>query len=191
MSEHGYDDGPQHTDVTTHIAMRRAPRMEPRLLSPQPIAYVPTARLSRALPGPEQTPKSGMARDVRRAHITGHSGHDPEAQKFAEYALRLVLEVIDRKRIPATLAMTVDEHLLGQIRAIARGRLALPGRGQGAARPGKLMLRRQGPDDAEFYGTYTRAGATNRSFAIAGHIQRLPDLGWRLTALQFGPKQLM
>ncbi|WP_299566390.1 Rv3235 family protein [uncultured Mycolicibacterium sp.] len=110
----------------------------------------------------------------------------PAAARFADAALRQVLEVIDRRRpvthLRAVLAPTVFDEVLTHLGTRPRGRpaavlrrvrLRCPGH-SGTAEPGA----------AEVFATYSRGG---RIRVIAARVERVPGADrWQVVALQIG-----
>ncbi|WP_235871017.1 Rv3235 family protein [Rhodococcus spongiicola] len=106
----------------------------------------------------------------------------PEARRFAELALRLTLEVMDRRRVPAQLRAVAAPAVVDVVQSIARSGHA--GNRLGTATLERVRVRPVRSDAAEVFGTYTRG---HRVFAIAARIERgngarLP--GWALTSLR-------
>ncbi|MGW0024202.1 Rv3235 family protein [Rhodococcus sp. NPDC003383] len=108
---------------------------------------------------------------------------DPTASAFAERAVRLVLEVLDRRR-PETQLETVLDPVLRD--AMAPTRSASPG--AGSATLLRTRLRAVDADTAELFGSYTRG---HRVLALAGRISRVAPSrraphGWLITSLWLG-----
>jgi hypothetical protein len=161
----------------------RAPRIEPRLeRGPDPAE-------SAALPA-RAHPTSDLHTVVSRRRAYPGSGHtgrgdepgatDADAKQFAGYALRLVLEVLNGKRVATVLARVLDPELVNVMRSYCRGTAPMPGRNLGAARMPVIEVHRAAPDQVEFYGTYLRGA---RKFAVAGRVTHTRR-GWRVSALQ-------
>ena len=103
-------------------------------------------------------------------------------QRFAEHAMRLALEVLDRRRAPAQLRAVLAPSVIDALRSRAAGEI--PARRLGAAVLG--VVRMQPVDDAaiEVFATYTRG---IRVFAIAGRITMdRPGASWRMSSLHVG-----
>lgn len=163
----------------------RAPRIEPRL------EHGPDPAQSAALPArAHPTPAhSGRVLGGQASRRCTHSGSgrafepgagDADAKQFAGYALRLVLEVLNGKRVPAVLAPVLAPELVNVMRSYCRGTVPIPGRSLGAARMSTIQVHRAAPDQVEFYGSYLRG---TRRFAVAGRLTH-SRLGWRVCALQ-------
>ncbi|SDD89337.1 Rv3235 family protein [Rhodococcus tukisamuensis] len=131
------------------------------------------------------------------AHTASHTGRsparrtpppcaDPAAHRFAETALRLVLEVLDRRRQPPQLRAVLSPAVVDLVAALTHA--APPANRLGGAQLQRVHLRPNGPDVAEVFGTYARG---DRVFAIAGRVERTPAApqargGWCVTSLQVG-----
>lgn len=168
-----------------------APRTEPRLTRDEakttdpPQRHTLPSRSVRRTPHDRRSRRSEQTRtaadyDKTAAEHPTPTENDPTAQRFAERALRLVLEVLDRRRSAATVAPLLTPQLVGLVNALAAGSLR-PGRDLGAARLHKLHLQMADEHRAEIYGTYSRG---SRTFAIAGCLTATGSAGWRLSALQ-------
>ncbi|MFC9787732.1 Rv3235 family protein [Rhodococcus sp. NPDC127528] len=145
-------------------------------------------------PLPRHSGPSGLHAPRRSAHdgrspSRGAPVHpaDPAALRFAETALRLTLEVLDRRRQPAQLRTLLEPAPIDLVAALARA--GSPARRLGVAQLQRVHLRPSGPDVAEMFGTYARG---NRTFAVAGRVERRPAApngtrdGWLITSLQLG-----
>jgi hypothetical protein len=100
------------------------------------------------------------------------------AKRFAENALRLALEVVDRRRSPAQLRTVLEPALVDMLRVLSTA--ALPGRDLGAATLGHVHLKMIDAANAEVFGRYNRGP---RVFAIAGRL-RMQGGKWQVTALR-------
>jgi hypothetical protein len=165
----------------THRFLTQAPRCEP------PITGRTESRAA-AHRAPARSPHSGRSPVGGRGHGRPPAepvAIDPEAQRFAEHALRLTLEVLDRRRPPAQLRPLLAPALVGLVGALAQR--PLPARGLGGACLGRVHLRPSGADSAEVFGSYSRGP---RMFAVASRLERTPAAlgwgGWRVTSLQVG-----
>lgn len=165
-----------------------APATEP------PAAPVPAPRCARRpdLHAPRRVPHHAVTPRSRRpapAHAPDTPATaPPDAHRFAEVALRLTLEVLDRRRQPHQLRTMLAAAPLGLVSALARA--DSPGRRLGAAQLRRIHLRSTGPDTVELFGSYQRG---DRTFAVAGRIERAPVTGgtgarggWVFTSLQVG-----
>jgi len=100
---------------------------------------------------PGRTPRSAAAGDVRRA---------------VEVTLRLVLEVLDRRRRPQQLASVAARSVVDSVGTIAR--TAPPGRNLGTAALRRIHITPAGDAAAEVCATYVRG---RRTLAIAGRFE--------------------
>ncbi|MFD4182608.1 Rv3235 family protein, partial [Rhodococcus sp. NPDC058514] len=94
---------------------------------------------------------------------------DPEAQRFAEHALRLTLEVLDRRRPPAQLRPLLAPALVDLVAALSRRPLAA--RRLGVASLLRVHLRPSDLDTLEVFGTDTPRA---RMFAGAARLPPTP-----------------
>ena len=101
----------------------------------------------------------------------------PEAARFAETALRRVLEVLDRRRPAAALHGLLAPALIDPT-------IELAGRPQpgGPAVLRRVRLRGVNPQAAEVYATFTRG---QRVRVMAARVQRAGER-WQVVALQIG-----
>ncbi|MFE4501230.1 Rv3235 family protein [Rhodococcus sp. NPDC056743] len=174
----------QHVDAhcTPQRFLRPAPQSEPPADSLM-IRRLP-ARTERVL---------GSARKTAHSGTSGHgaaSGHRavqdrpaaepvaPGADVFWNTSLRLVLEVLDRKRNPAHLKRVLSPTVMELVQRLALSHDPL--RGLGAARTHKTHVSTASPHAAEVCATYTRGSQT---FAIAAKIENTDNKGWMVTAL--------
>ncbi|GGN90089.1 hypothetical protein GCM10011610_48840 [Nocardia rhizosphaerihabitans] len=102
-----------------------------------------------------------------------------EAQRFAEQSVRLVLEVVDRRRQPDQLRPVTDPRVLASVRTMLTQDL-VPGRSLGAATVKHVRVTSTEPGGAEIFASYQRGP---RTLAIAGRIEVTKDR-WRLVALR-------
>ena len=163
--------------------LSRPPRVEPPLHSHSGPG---TAHRRSALTAPRATPHSGRSGTQRRRTDAEAEIH-VAARPFAEYALRLTLEVVDRRRPPQQLRACLEPNLIDSVRVLANS--SLPGRALGSATLERIHLTLSDPTatgstSADVFGSYARG---NRIFAIAAHVTRGPgDQGWRVTSLRIG-----
>ncbi|TQF66069.1 hypothetical protein FK531_19590 [Rhodococcus spelaei] len=149
-------------------------------------------------PDTPPAPRHAGPPTLRASRRSGHDGRsprpatpvtpvDPEAQRFTETALRLTLEVLDRRRQPLQLRRLLAPAPADLVAALARA--GSPAGRLGVAQLQRVHLRSTGPDVAEVFGTYARG---DRTFAIAGRVERRPAApgrnrdGWLITSLQVG-----
>ncbi|HNM83893.1 MAG TPA: Rv3235 family protein [Mycobacterium sp.] len=98
---------------------------------------------------------------------------------FADAALRVILEVIDRRRVPAQLRQLMAPGLIESVAACAR---AAP------VHSGVLRRVRLQPADAaetafEVSATYTRGARTH---AVACRVESAAGTAWQIVALHIG-----
>ncbi|WP_305092175.1 Rv3235 family protein [Prescottella sp. R16] len=157
-----------------------------RFLSPAPRFEPSTAEE----PGRRNGPLSSPVSSARRSPHDGRPPHRPrpaavdasDAHRFAEHALRLVLEVVDRRRPPAQLRAVAVPAVVDVVHYLARS--APPAGRPGPATRVRVHVRPVRPGAAEVFGTYNRSG---RVFAVAARIERGHDAhpaDWTVTALQ-------
>lgn len=108
---------------------------------------------------------------------------DPAAAAFAERAVRVVLEVLDRRRPDTQLEAVLDPVLHD---ALAPTRSAHPDAGSAILL--RTRLRAVDADTAELFGSYTRG---HRVLAVAGRVSRTAPTrraphGWLITSLWLG-----
>lgn len=163
--------------------LSRAPRTEP-VLEIRGGGDDTAGGLVAALHAPRRSPHSGLrARaplpEPKPVDLVGVDG-TAAAQRFAEHAMRLVLEVLDRRRPPEHLRAVAEPALIDMVRVVSlRG---APGGGLGAARLRRVHLRPASPRIVEVFGNYERGP---RVFALAGRIvaAKRPPHAWRVDAL--------
>ncbi|RVW05806.1 hypothetical protein EGT50_01130 [Rhodococcus xishaensis] len=170
---------------TGHRFLSPAPQFEPpandthtsvRRRTPSP-ALSSTSQLS---PHSGRSPRRSTLHDHPALHTEEVT---PEARRFAELALRLTLEVMDRRRVPAQLRAVAVPAVVDVIHSIVRS-TGHAGRRLGTATLERVRVRSVRSDAAEVFGTYTRG---DRVFAIAARIEsgngaRSP--GWAITSLR-------
>jgi hypothetical protein len=102
------------------------------------------------------------------------------ARRFAEQALRMILEVLDHRRPPAQLRPLVDAALVDVVKVLANA--TTPSRERGGARLYRLHVQLVDPGRAEVFGSYLRG---QRVVALAAQLTLRPE-GWRISALHIG-----
>ncbi|MFI2282550.1 Rv3235 family protein [Nocardia beijingensis] len=120
---------------------------------------------------------------MRRSHASAARAADETgspARRFAESAVRIVLEVLDRRRPVPQLAVVADATVVAAVRTVLDAGF-VPGRGLGVAVPIRVSVVLVDARTAEIFAAYARGG---RRFALAGRIVRSRSAGWRLTALR-------
>ena len=134
----------------------------PAIGEPAPALAAARSRPCRAVPPPPRTEAS--ARDAAR---------------FADAALRRVLEVIDRRRGPAQLRPLLASGLVDSLPGAPPAAL-------GGARLRRVRAQPVSQDAAEIAASYSRG---ERVHAIAGRVQRTSTpagVRWQLVALHMG-----
>lgn len=121
---------------------------------------------------------------IRRAQHAGHHrSRNPEpagARAFATTSVRILLEVLDRRRPVAQLTALCTPGLVGAIGSLVAGDHA-PGRTLGSAVPGTVRLFQVEERAAEMVATYQRGP---RRLVLAGRIERGSTTPWKVTALR-------
>ncbi|MFC4376807.1 Rv3235 family protein [Nocardia halotolerans] len=173
---------------TDRTSLSPAPHCEPQLenrvtghrysaepLAPHRITSPARRRTTHGTP-------AGIRRAVRSACVRGAPpAAEPEtdAMRFAEQVLRLVLEVIDRRRQVGQLRALIDP-LVGSVLVTMLARNLAPGRSLGTASLTRVRQTASQPGAAEIFASYQRG---DRTFAIAGRIESVKGT-WRLVALR-------
>ena len=108
---------------------------------------------------------------------------DPQVGKFADSAVRLVLEAVDGRRPAVQLTTVLDARLVS---TITTGRTARAGRSTAVLL--RTRVRAVDPDTVELFGSYSRG---ERVFAFAGRMVRKrprPRAAhrWTITTLWLG-----
>lgn len=108
---------------------------------------------------------------------------DPAAAAFADRAVRLVLEVLDRRRPDTQLEAVLDPVLHDAMVPVRSARTDA-----GSAIVLRARVRTVDADSAELFGSYMRGP---RVFALAGRITRTAPTrrtphGWLITSLWLG-----
>ncbi|WP_145976553.1 Rv3235 family protein [Rhodococcoides fascians] len=107
-----------------------------------------------------------------------------DARASAERAMRLLIEVIDRRRSAEQLSSLFTAPVIDLIRTIVR--TPPPGRRLGFAAVRRVHVAYRSDTSAEIFGSYTRGP---RTFAFAGRIEQAVDPrrpGWTVTSLRVG-----
>ncbi len=122
----------------------------------------------------------GVPEGVRQVLRAGHTAAMAEAREYSWRVLRMVLEVLDRRRPVAQLARFASPAVQAAVGTLVGGN-HLRHRELGTAVLARVHV--IGGDDGaiEVCGTYQRG---SRHFAIAARITRAPATGWQLTALR-------
>ncbi len=108
---------------------------------------------------------------------------DPEAvlsaKEFAHWAVRLVLEVLDHRRLVTHMTPVADARIVAALRTMVNTDV-VPGSGLGVAVPRRVTVHMVDANTAEVCAGYDRG---SRHFALAARIVRTRGQ-WRLTALR-------
>ncbi|MFD4355958.1 Rv3235 family protein [Nocardia sp. NPDC058518] len=107
------------------------------------------------------------------------TGSSTSAKRFTEQVLRLLLEVVDRRRSSTHLRAFTDAKVLAAINTMLAQDSA-PDRNLGTATLTRVHLTPAEGDAAEVFASYQRGP---RSLAIAGRIESSKD-SWRLVAVR-------
>lgn len=97
---------------------------------------------------------------------------------FWNRSLRLVLEVVDRRRSPRQLSRILAPSVLESV-----ARLAIsdnPHHRSGSAAVHRAHTRAVSAQAAEVCATYLRG---RKCYAVAGRVERTDEAGWTITAL--------
>lgn len=143
----------------------------------------PLRQRSRPTPHDGRTSRRAATRTLRAP--AEHLRVDPAAQQFANFAVRLVLEVGEGRRPLSQLTGVVTPGLVDTFSPTRTAhRPALAGSPSGV----RARLRTVDAHAAELFGSYTRG---HRVFALAGRIERTTDRGpaphgWLVTTLWLG-----
>ncbi|MGW4845827.1 Rv3235 family protein [Nocardia brasiliensis] len=126
---------------------------------------------------------AGAIRPQSKSRVECGAEPDPEAvlsaKEFAQWAVRLVLEVLDHRRLVTHMTSVADARIVAALRTMVNTDV-IPGRGLGVAVPGRVTVRMVDARTAEVCAGYDRGP---RHFALAARIVRTRGQ-WRLTALR-------
>ncbi|MBF6351525.1 MULTISPECIES: Rv3235 family protein [Nocardia] len=131
-----------------------------------------TLRANRSAP-------AGIRRAHRVAHTVGDRAEPSEAREFVAKALRILLEVLDRRRPVAQLNTLCESALVHTVGVLVAGDHT-PSRALGAAVLIKFQLFPADDHAFELIAMYQRGP---RRLALAGRVERTAT-GWKLTALR-------
>lgn len=150
----------------------RVPATEPR-----PAVHRTSVRSNRSRRRIEPTARPVVAADARPVVPA-------DARSSADRAMRILIEVIDRRRSADQLSMLFSTPMIDLVRTIVRN--PPPGRRLGFAAVHRVHVVYQSEHSAEVFGSYTRGP---RMFAFAGRIELAVDPrrpGWTVTSLRVG-----
>lgn len=123
---------------------------------------------------------AGIRRAQRAGHDTPRNPEPAGARAFATTSVRILLEVLDRRRPVAQLTALCTPGLVSAIGTLVAGDHA-PGRTLGSAVPGAVRLFQVEEWAAEMVATYQRGP---RRLVLAGRIERGSTTPWKVTALR-------
>ncbi|MDV6261138.1 Rv3235 family protein [Rhodococcoides yunnanense] len=165
-----------------HCFLSRAAPFEPPLSSTTVHTWDPAAA---AEPRPVVHRTSVRSnRSRRRAEPAGRPVVPADARSSADRAMRMLIEVIDRRRSADQLSVLFTTPMIDLVRTIVRN--PPPGRRLGFAAVHRVHVVYQSDVSAEIFGSYTRGP---RMFAFAGRIELAVDPrrpGWTVTSLRVG-----
>ncbi|WP_327148137.1 Rv3235 family protein [Nocardia sp. NBC_01329] len=173
------DDVPAHDSeqVEANVAA-------PEDHSPHPDLSAPStgcaARLDRKALRRNRSAPAGLRRGQRTGHAAARRPEPAGARAFATTAVRILLEVLDRRRPVAQLNALCTPGLVCAIGSLVAGDHA-PGRALGSAVPGAVRLFQVEERAAEMMATYQRGP---RRLVVAGRIERGSTTPWKMTALR-------
>ncbi|MGW6702759.1 Rv3235 family protein [Nocardia sp. NPDC055049] len=173
---------------TEGTVLSPAPHCEPRLEGGEEVprsGAVNTAVPHRVTGSGRPRAAGGTPASIRRAVRASCTQAAPTgesvatAKRFAEQVLRLLLEVVDRRRSSTHLRAHTDARVLAAINTMLAQDL-VPGRGLGSATLTRVKLTATQEGAAEVFASYQRGP---RTLAIAGRIESTKD-SWRLVAVR-------
>lgn len=123
---------------------------------------------------------AGVRRAQRAGHCAPRTSEPAGARAFATTSVRILLEVLDRRRPVGQLNALCTPALVCAIGALVAGDHA-PGRTLGSAVPGNVRLFQVEERAAEVVATYQRGP---RRLVLAGRIERGSTTPWKVTALR-------
>lgn len=123
---------------------------------------------------------AGVRRAQRAGHATSRNTEPAGVRAFATTSVRILLEVLDRRRPVAQLTALCTPGLVSAIGTLVAGDHA-PGRTLGSAVPGTVRLFQVEEWAAEMVATYQRGP---RRLVLAGRIERGSNTPWKVTALR-------
>ncbi|WP_254900608.1 Rv3235 family protein [Rhodococcus sp. 1168] len=105
-----------------------------------------------------------------------------DAQRGAEHALRLILEVLDRRRATARLGGLFTPTVVESLKTLVNSQP--PGQSLGTASLRRVHVSRCAKNSAEVFGTYARGP---RIFAVAARLEYRKTArhsGWTVTSVR-------
>ncbi|MGW5922995.1 Rv3235 family protein [Nocardia fluminea] len=173
---------------TEGTVLSPAPHCEPRLEGGEAVprsAAVNTAVRHRVTGSGRPRAAGGAPASIRRAVRASCPQGAPAAEssatakRFTEQVLRLLLEVVDRRRSSTHLRAYTDARALAAVNTMLAQDSA-PGRTLGSATLTRVKLTPAQDGAAEVFASYQRGP---RTLAIAGRIESTKD-SWRLVAVR-------
>lgn len=168
----GIAPGPDESRGAVSVASSATTGSRPASAGHRPRIDRKSLRANRSAP-------AGIRRAHRAAHTAGEAAGPDRAREFAGTALRILLEVLDRRRPVAQLDTLCAPALVHTVGALVAGDHA-PSRTLGAAVLTKYRLFPADDQAFELIAMYHRGP---RRLALAGRVERTAA-GWKLTALR-------
>lgn len=165
-----------------HCFLSRAAPFEPPLSSGAVHTWDPAAITDS--PPARHRPSVRSNRSRRRIEPPCRPTVPADARSSADRAMRMMIEVIDRRRSADQLSPLFTASMIDLVRTIVRN--PPPGRRLGFAAVRRVHVAYQSDVSAEIFGSYTRGP---RMFAFAGRIELAIDPrrpGWTVTSLRVG-----
>ncbi|OZF30326.1 hypothetical protein CH294_25175 [Rhodococcus sp. 14-2483-1-1] len=165
-----------------HCFLSRAAPFEPPLSSTTVHTWDPVAATEPRPVVHRTSVRSNRSR--RRTEPVGRPVVPADARSSADRAMRMLIEVIDRRRSADQLSVLFTTPMIDLVRTIVRN--PPPGRRLGFAAVHRVHVVYQSDVSAEIFGSYTRGP---RMFAFAGRIELAVDPrrpGWTVTSLRVG-----
>ncbi|MEK8072181.1 Rv3235 family protein [Rhodococcoides navarretei] len=185
------NDPPESPDISGSVArlraehhcfLSRAAPFEPPLATGAVHTWDPATTTEPTPVRHRATVRSNRSR--RRSEPPGRPPVPADARATADRAMRMLIEVIDRRRSADQLSPLFTTSMIDLVRTIVRN--PPPGRRLGFAAVRRVHVAYQSDVSAEIFGSYTRGP---RMFAFAGRIELAIDPrrpGWTVTSLRVG-----
>ena len=177
----GHPEGTGGIMNRARLYLSRPPHCEPELGADDRTAPICTTPATHSVRRSAHSGRSGSNRQPANPETAADSDRTvAAARRFADFALRATLEVVDRRRSAATLRGTLEPSLIDMVRVLAQ--TSVRGRALGAAALGPVHVRMVDEANAEIFGTYSRGP---RVFAVAGRVTSSGNpAAWRVTSLR-------
>lgn len=166
-----------------HCFLSRAAPFEPPLCTGAVHTWDP-ASATEPPPPALHRPSVRSNRSRPRVEPYGRPPVPADARSSADRAMRMMIEVIDRRRSADQLSPLFTASMVDLVRTIVRN--PPPGRRLGFAAVRRVHVAYRSDVSAEIFGSYTRGP---RTFAFAGRIELAIDPrrpGWTVTSLRVG-----